>query len=56
MKMKTLLVQLTPTAPCPLQVAPCEGRAPVLLAAALQVLENCDEVPPEPSLLQGEKT
>ncbi|XP_074962573.1 histone deacetylase 8 isoform X4 [Phalacrocorax aristotelis] len=45
-EMKPLLGQLTPIAPCPLHVAPCEERASVLSVAAIQVLEYCDEVPP----------
>lgn len=36
---------------CVLHMALCEGRAPVVLFTALQVLKNND-IPLEPSLLQ----
>lgn len=54
--MKPLLAQLAPTAPHPLRVPPREESASILFVAALYVLENHDEGPPEPSFLQGEKT
>jgi len=51
-EIKPLPVQLVPVAPCLLHAA-CEKKASILFAAALYVLENCNEVPP--SLLQIEK-
>ena len=48
-------MQLVPIAPCLLHVAPCEERASILFVAILSVLAYCDEVPPEPALLQGEE-
>lgn len=44
--MKPLLMQLLAVVPCPVYVASCEERAPVLFVAAL---EHCDEVSPESS-------
>jgi len=55
MKKKPLPVQLAPIAPCPLHEVPCEERAFILFVVSLGVLENCDDVPPEPSPLQSEK-
>lgn len=42
--MKPLLMQLVSLSPVFLHVVPCEERA----SFKLQVLENCDEVPPQP--------
>lgn len=44
-KTKLLPVQLVPIAPGLLHVSPCEERASFLFAAALEVLESCNEVP-----------
>lgn len=44
-KTKLLPVQLVPIAPGLLHVSPCEERASFLFAAALEILESCNELP-----------
>lgn len=55
-KMKLLPVYLLPVVLCPPHLALCRGRVSVLFVAVPLLLKHCGEVPPQPSLLQGEKT
>ena len=52
---KSPLFQFKAIPPCPITICPRKKSIPLLFVSSLQVLEGCNEVSLEPSLLQDEQ-